>query len=336
MTKLVSILIPAYNSERLLVETLRSAIEQTWPAKEVIVVDDGSRDGTFDIASSFASRDVKIVKQPNAGAPAARNKALSLAQGDFIQWLDADDVLHPEKIARQMARVGHAATSRTLLTSAWGKFFFRTAKARFKPDSLWRDHTPVDWILTRFNENVWMNPAVWLMSRELADLAGPWDSRLASSGDDDGEYICRVAAASDGVSFVSDARCYYRIGTVGSLNWNMETSSKSLDSLFLSLDLATRHLLALEDSPRTRAAAVRHLHTFSSYFYGTSGTHIERLTTRARELGGTIPPPRTSWKYAPVETVFGPRVARAVMRNWRAAKLLMHRNIDLCLYRLGA
>lgn len=336
MNQLVSILVPAYNSERLIEETLLSAIGQTWPNKEIIVVDDGSRDRTFEIANRLASRNVKVVRQPNGGAPAARNKALSLAQGDYIQWLDADDVLHPDKIAKQMARAVDGRTSKTLLTSAWGKFFVRTAKARFEPDSLWRDHEALDWVLTRLRDNVWMNPAVWLVSRRLTELAGPWDIRLGSSGDDDGEYVCRLAAASDRVEFVPDARCFYRIGTVGSLNWNMETSSKTLESLLLSLRLTVGHLLAMEDSPRTREAALRHLQTFSDYFYGTSGPHFQQLTDLARRLGGDLPPPRPSWKYYPVETMFGPRATKMVIRNWRAAKLLTRRSLDLCLHRLGA
>jgi glycosyltransferase involved in cell wall biosynthesis len=334
MTPLVSILIPAYNSQRWLEQTLRCATEQTWTRKEIIIVDDGSRDDTLSIAKRFEAANVKVVSQSNAGAPAARNAAYALAQGDYIQWLDADDVLHPDKIARQMARAADDGT--TLLTSAWGKFFFRTAKARFQPDTLWRNLTPVEWIRTRLHDNVWMNPAVWLVSRRLTDAAGPWDARLASSGDDDGEYICRVVAASRAVEFVADAKCYYRIGTVGSLNWNMETSAKSLESLLLSLQLTTNHLLALEDSPRTRAAALRHVQAFSSYFYGVPGSYAERLAALAERLGGTVAPPHSGWKYYPVEALFGPRVTRTVIRNWRAAKLLARRNVDLCLYRIGA
>ena len=333
MSALVSILVPAYNSERWLAQTLASAANQTWQRKEIIVVDDGSRDRTLEIAKSFEAANVKVVSQPNGGAPAARNAAFALAQGDYIQWLDADDLLHPDKITRQMARAD--SNGRALLTCAWGKFFFRVAKARFQPDSLWCDHTPVEWIRTRLQDNVWMNPAVWLVSRRLTEAAGPWDSRLASSGDDDGEYICRVVAASEHVHFVSDALCYYRIGTVGSLNWNMETSSKSLESLLLSLQLTTGHLLALEDSPRTRAAALRHLQTFSPYFYGVPGAYAERLAALAARLGGSVKEPTAGWKYRPVEAVFGPRVTRTVIRNWRAAKLLARRNVDLCLHRMG-
>src|SRR5919198_3579594 len=102
MSPLVSILIPAYNAERWLADTIRSALEQTWPRKEIIIVDDGSRDQTLSIARQFAAKNVSVVTQENQGGSAARNRAFSLCQGEFIQWLDADDLLSPEKIARQI------------------------------------------------------------------------------------------------------------------------------------------------------------------------------------------------------------------------------------------
>ena len=286
MRNLVSILIPAYNSARWLRDSVSSALAQTWARKEVIIVDDGSKDNTLALARTFESPIVKVVAQQNIGAPDARNTALSYAQGDYIQWLDADDVLHPQKIEAQLKGADDGQRSLTLLTSSWGKFFFRTSAASFRPDALWHDHTPVDWIVTRFTENVWMNPAGWLVSRRLADLAGTWDSRLAKSGDDDGEYICRVAAASDRVKFVEEARCYYRIGTAGSLNWNMETGDAVLELLLLSLHLATKTLIAKEDSERTRRAARSHLQTFSSYFYASDDKFFERLNGMALDLGG--------------------------------------------------
>lgn len=335
MSDLVSILIPAYNSARWLRESVSSAVNQTWVNKEIVIVDDGSTDETLRIAKTFECGNVKVVSQKNTGAPGARNKALSFAQGDYIQWLDADDLLHPEKVANQLRHAGGGRDSLTLLTSAWGKFFFRANRAAFRRDSLWRDLAPLDWIMTRFNDNVWMNPAVWLVSRRLTELAGPWDTRLASSGDDDGEYICRVAAAGDAVKFVEDARCYYRIGTVGSLNWNMETNEKSLESLLLSLRLTTRTLISMEASERTRQAALQHLRTFSSYFYASGGDFFERLAAMASELGGTLESPTVSWKYYPMQLAMGPRVTRGVIRNWRSAKLIARRNLDWYLYRAG-
>src|SRR5882724_4223522 len=98
MTPLVSILIPAYNAERWIAETIRSALKQTWRNKEIIVVDDGSTDGTLAIARRFEPKGVRAVTQPNQGAEAARNTASSLSRGDYIQWLDADDLLSRDKV----------------------------------------------------------------------------------------------------------------------------------------------------------------------------------------------------------------------------------------------
>src|ERR1700722_18018315 len=100
MKPLVSILIPAYNSEKWISDTLRSAIAQTWTHKEIIVVDDGSKDQTAAIARQFEADGVRVVTQKNQGAAAARNTAFGLSRGDYIQWLDADDLLSPDKISR--------------------------------------------------------------------------------------------------------------------------------------------------------------------------------------------------------------------------------------------
>ena len=91
MTPLVSILIPAFNAQEWIAETIQSALRQTWPRKEIIVLDDGSADETLVVARRFESDEVRVISQPNQGAAAARNQALALSRGDYIQWLDADD-----------------------------------------------------------------------------------------------------------------------------------------------------------------------------------------------------------------------------------------------------
>src|SRR5215469_7612250 len=98
MKPLVSILIPAYNAEKWLVYALQSALAQTWQRKEIIIVDDGSRDGTGELARRFASKEVLVVSTDNQGLSAAVNHAYRLCQGDYIQELDADDLLAPVKI----------------------------------------------------------------------------------------------------------------------------------------------------------------------------------------------------------------------------------------------
>lgn len=98
---LVSILIPCFNAERWIAQAIESALAQTWPHREVIVVDDGSTDRSLDAIRSFGSR-IQWETGPNRGGNAARNRLLELAAGPWLQYLDADDYLMPEKIAAQV------------------------------------------------------------------------------------------------------------------------------------------------------------------------------------------------------------------------------------------
>ncbi|MFK7777461.1 MAG: glycosyltransferase [Gimesia sp.] len=100
----VSILIPCYNAERWVAQAIQSALDQTYGEKEVIVVDDGSTDGSLEIIKSF---DDKICWEtgPNRGGNVARNRLLELATGEWLQYLDADDYLRPEKIERQLEQI---------------------------------------------------------------------------------------------------------------------------------------------------------------------------------------------------------------------------------------
>ena len=98
---LVSVIIPAYNCEAFIERALHSVLRQTWQNVECIVVDDGSRDRTADVVVGFGDR-VRYVRQDNAGASAARNRGISLATGDYIAFLDADDSWVPSKLALQV------------------------------------------------------------------------------------------------------------------------------------------------------------------------------------------------------------------------------------------
>jgi glycosyltransferase involved in cell wall biosynthesis len=105
---LVSILIPCYNAQPWIGQSIQSALDQSWAEKEVIVVDDGSTDGSLDIIRSFGSA-IRFETGPNQGGNVARNRLLDLARGEWLQYLDADDYLLPQKIARQFSEFDPAA-----------------------------------------------------------------------------------------------------------------------------------------------------------------------------------------------------------------------------------
>jgi glycosyltransferase involved in cell wall biosynthesis len=98
---LVSILIPCFNAEHLVAQAIESALAQTWLVKEVIVVDDGSTDGSLEVIRRFDGR-IRWESGPNRGGNTARNRLLELSRGEWLQYLDADDYLRPSKIQRQM------------------------------------------------------------------------------------------------------------------------------------------------------------------------------------------------------------------------------------------
>lgn len=104
---LVSVIIPAYNAQTTICATLASVQAQTYDNLEIIVVDDGSSDATFDktVAVQASDHRIRVVRQVNAGVAAARNRAMDEAKGEWIAPLDADDLWHPEKLARQLSRL---------------------------------------------------------------------------------------------------------------------------------------------------------------------------------------------------------------------------------------
>ncbi len=107
--EMVSVIIPAYNSQLYIVGALQSVLRQTIQDLEVIVVDDGSTDDTFALVSDIAALDARVAvhRQPNSGRPScARNAGISKARGEFICLLDADDEWHPAKLERQL-KVAH-------------------------------------------------------------------------------------------------------------------------------------------------------------------------------------------------------------------------------------
>lgn len=330
MQPLVSILIPAYKAEHWIADTLRSALDQTWPNKEIIVVDDGSPDGTLAAARQFENQGVKVFTQQNQGAAACRNTALSHARGDFIQWLDADDLLSPNKISAQLAAFQADPDPLKLLSSGWSYFLNRPHTAVFRPTALWRDHTQASWLTCKMGLNLHMQTGTWLTSRELTEKAGPWDVTMVS--DDDGEYYCRVLLASKGVRFVPDCGVYYRASGTASVSY-IGRSEKKIRAMLKSMKLHIGYLRSLDDSPRARAACLHYMNTWALHFFPDHVPLFEELQQIARELGGELHPPRLSWKYEWIRRCFGWSAARRLQVAAPALKWDYIRRQDLRLAR---
>lgn len=172
----VSVVIPCYNAERFLGETLESALAQTYPSLEIIVIDDGSTDRSAEVLRSYASR-VRVERTPNQGASAARNRGTALAQGEFIQYLDADDLLRPKAVGQRVQALQQSGADvaysdyQRLEENAEGVFQRGTSVARRLEDV---HSDPVLAFLTDF----WVPPAALLYRRTLVERIGSWNESL--------------------------------------------------------------------------------------------------------------------------------------------------------------
>jgi hypothetical protein len=205
---------------------------------------------------------------------------------------------------------------------------FRPRRATFTPSALWNDLSPVEWLIRKLSGNSHMQPATWLVSREVTEEAGPWDTRLSS--DDDGEYFCRALMASDGVRFVPEARVYYRISGSGRLS-HIGQSTRKMEAMWLSMRLHMRYLRSLEDSSRVRDACVAYMRTWLPAFYPERPDIVEEMHRCARELGGRLEPPRFSWKYEWIRRVFGREQAKKAQVVLRELKWNFLRRCDQAL-----
>jgi hypothetical protein len=147
-----------------------------------------------------------------------------------------------------------------------------------------------------------MQTATWLVSRELANAAGPWDTRLL--GDDDGEYFCRVLLASDEVRFVPESKVYYRKSGVNCLSY-IGLSDSKMEAQMRSMQLHIRYLFSLEDSSRVREACVAYLQNWLPFFYFNRPDLVKQAEEMAASLGGKLHPPQLSWKAALFSSLFG-------------------------------
>jgi hypothetical protein len=176
---LVSIVIPTYNHARFIAQAVQSALRQTHAALEVIVVDDGSTDDTQAVLAQFAGR-ITVLCQQNAGVCAARNNGLAHSHGTYLLFLDSDDVLHPEAIARKAALLD-ANPKAALAYSAWHYLDESGAcvlnEVHPKPAG-----DPLSRLLLR---SLGFPPGNALLRRSTLEDAGAWDTSLSGAADTD-------------------------------------------------------------------------------------------------------------------------------------------------------
>lgn len=327
---LVSIIIPLYNAEKYIEEAIISVKKQTWPNTEIIVIDDGSTDNSLVIATIFEAGNIKILHQDNKGASAARNKGLQEAKGDYIQFLDADDFISPNKIEEQLKILSITPD----YLSAGPTIHF------INGDDPYKNLPVLDWFkdgiddtagfLVKQYGGTLIGPGYggmvalhsWLIPRSLIDKAGLWNEEL--SLDDDGEFMCRVVLAAKGIKYAPKAINYYRKHTNNS-NISSSTTYNAHLSLLTSVKLRMKFLLAQRDDQYSRMALSRIFDEIAVSFY----PEYPALTTEAETIARQLSPnrnhvPYNSFPSKYISNLFGWKIMKRLTRmkqRWTSRKV---------------
>lgn len=226
MNPLVSIIIPSYNSLQYLDASLESALQQSYKSIEVILVDDGSTDGTKDHFDRFKKMGVHCIYQDNVGPAAARNTGIKASKGEYIQFLDADDLLRFDKIEHQIEIM--VSENIELSFTKW-KYFHEDINDAFQESEIKINKTVFTGkeLLKSFGVEKWaLTPIMYLTKRSLIEKAGLWNTQL--NHNEDGEFYSRILFLVDKVVYINKVCSFYRKtpgDSVGKLNSEVKVLS---------------------------------------------------------------------------------------------------------------
>ncbi len=314
---LVTVIIPIHNASMYLKKCIDSVLGQTWPHIEIILINDGSSDDSLAIAKSYESENVKVFSQEKSGAAKARNKGLTESKGAFIQFLDADDFISPDKIEIQVTAA--IQNPEKIMVCSTIHFTDENLHSKLLPsvyeDRFIESEDDPTRFLTRLwggfdNQGSMVQPNAWLVPKQIIDNAGFWDETLTL--DDDGEFFSRVILHSKGICKTKGYN-YYR-KSLTAKNLSAGRSLSSYRSLLDAVISKKNELLSRTDSPDAAFAIYRLLYDVAVLSYPK---YLEISNEAIASL------PKINRKFQ--VNVGGGRLVKGISRliGWRATKKLI-------------
>ncbi len=282
---LVSICIAAYNASLYIADAIDSLLSQSHHQIEIIVVNDGSTDETESILASFTDPRIKVYSIANIGQAAALNLAFSYASGDYVKFMDADDLISADFIALQLAQVMDYTDA--IATAEWGRFY-NDDLSTFKksPESVWRHLKPIDWLIESLENGAnMMQCALFLIPRNVLMRSGLWKAELTLANDID--FGIRLLLQASQVRFCPGAILYYRSGMP---SLSAQKSEKAYRSAFKSISSGVEALLSFENSKRSRRVAANIYQLWAYEFYPAAPDLYLKAIQKVNELGGSALP----------------------------------------------
>ncbi|MEA2989893.1 MAG: hypothetical protein QOG83_2604 [Alphaproteobacteria bacterium] len=317
MSPLVSVIIPCKDGAAWLGEAIESCRDQTWKSLEIIVVDDHSSDASLQVARSYETAAVVVLVCARDGASAARNVGLERARGDFIQFLDADDVLDRDKIRLQIERLMSGPES-AVASGAWARFRHNPGEARFSAEPVWTDLAPQEFLISSWLGGGMMPNFAWLAPRAVIERAGRWNERL--SVNDDGEFFCRVVLAASRILFCNEARGYYRRPAAATLS--RQRDRKAFASSYESIELSCRALMQHCDQATAAKACASHYQRFVYEAFPDAPDLVREAETRVLQFGGSDLRMQGGRAFQALSACFGWKLARRCQLSWQKVRSL--------------
>jgi glycosyltransferase involved in cell wall biosynthesis len=276
---LVSVVMPVYNAAVHLKAAIESLLNQTYSDWELIAVDDGSTDNSREILRSFTDSRIRLFERSNGGQCAATNTGLDEVTGDYILFFDADDLLDPLKIEKQVKAL--SINSNSVAVGKWSVFNTSIENIDFKDEPVYYSGSPDEWLYRLWSYDTMMPNHGYMIPKKIMEKAGKYYNEKILLNVDF-EYFTRIVLAAESVIYCPDSICYYRKGVLTSKTFKA-SSEKQLSALY-AREQAITSFLSKYKSDRAKHAA-RMAITILTYSYPSIVKHSKEVLERL-DLGG--------------------------------------------------
>lgn len=296
---------------------MESILQQTYQEIEIILIDDGSTDNTFEIAQKYECKKITAVKQSNSGAAVARNTGLAHARGYYIQFMDIDDFISVDKIEKQVAALQHnpeCVAVCNYISFLDGEDLQSLPPADQSAFIYSSDH-PADFLLNLWGangESNFIQTNSWLVPRTIIERSGVW--RNYRCPDDDGEFFARVLLAAEGIIYTPGVYNYYR-RTARENKLSRNSNKKYVQNTLLTIDLKYNYLKKMTGAERLNKAFAKQYLDFAVHNFPSQKILSAIAWRRYKVMGQKASVPLLGGKIIElVKTIFG----------WKAARLLKY------------
>ncbi len=307
---LISILTTVYNSEKYLEENIKSVLEQTYDNIELIIVNDGSTDKSEDIIKSFKDKRIKYFRIENSGQSSASNYAFNKSKGEYINFLDADDILSENHIEIMLNCLDRKKNE--LVFCEWGRFYgAKKETAIFDAQPYHKISEPVKWLKTNLQipDGDMLAAWLWLIPRNLFIEGGGWHEELSLNNDFD--FSIRLVMKAEKINFAKGAKIYYRSG-IEKNSLSLSNSHKAAQSALKTTVLGCAALCEIENSEEIKQICANRFQTWAFRIFPQQPEIVKQLEENVKKYGGSNNKMQGGRIFIILRNIFG----------WKKAKLI--------------